>query len=109
MATETRAAHESDADRDATGGARSVVAAALRELTLLGTTAVWTVFWLNVVRLHLVADSTVRADLPNAAFVAVTTVLPAVALYLWHLGGDALAEAIDGPFDGSLIGDTTNT
>ncbi|MFB6192253.1 MAG: hypothetical protein ABEI11_02900 [Haloarculaceae archaeon] len=109
MATETPAAHEADPDRDADDGTWSTVTAALGELALLAVTVGWTAFWLNVVRLHVSADSMVRMDLPNAAFVTATLVVPAVALYLWHLGSLLPVVDVPEPLDGGPIGDATNT
>lgn len=108
MSTETRAAHEADANRDVDGGTRSVVATALLDVALLGGTVAWTAFWLNVARLHLVAESTVPVDLANAAFVTATMVLPALALAVWHLA--RRLPVVDTPdrLDGGPVGEATN-
>lgn len=108
MSTETRAAHEADVDRDPNGGTRPVVRTALLDVALLGGTVAWTAFWLNVARLHLIAESMVPVDLANAAFVTATLVLPAVALAVWHLA--RRLPVVDTPdrLDGGPVGGVRN-
>lgn len=63
------------------------VTAVTVELAAFVGTLIWTAFWLNIARLHLVADTMIGRDVTNAAFTIAVTVLPAVGLYMWHLAG----------------------
>jgi hypothetical protein len=61
-------------------GVLDYVRSALREVVLLAATAGWTVFWLNVVRLHRLHGETL-----SAAFALVAFVAPAVGAWLTHV------------------------
>lgn len=108
MATETHTAGGANPDREADGTVRSIVTVALREGTLLVVAVAWTAFWLNVARLHLAAVGAVDGDLADAAFVAATMVLPAVALYGWHLWARSPVLDPRGPTDGNALDSVTN-
>lgn len=64
---------------DASAGLRDAARRTVRELLLFGLAGGWTVFWLNVVRLHLV-----RGHPVDAGATLLITVLPVAGGYVWR-------------------------
>lgn len=93
----TTAPHDRDvADGSGTSTSGMIAGVAIELMALVGT-VLWTGFWGNIARLHLVAESSVGNDPLNAAFTLAVTVLPVLVLYGRHLASQVDHPAFDVP------------
>lgn len=113
MSQETETPHASalhqESSADSAGSVVGILTTAVVELAALVGTLGWTAFWLNIARLHLVADSMVGMDAANAAFTVAVMVVPVVGAYVWRLAGRPELPSVGALFDRRAAGEPTDT